>query len=257
MTQNDRIVYQFPISHYCEKTRWNLDAKGLSYRIHDLFPGFHRIRLRRLTGGLTTVPVLDDRGVIVADSAAIAIHLEREYPDRPLLPADEAARARARELEAYFDETAGRYARQWAYSEFITERRGGAAAAFFAGYSPSTRLLGKALAPLLEFVLNKEYTIGPQSIDSARNNVLEALDRLERETSGDPDRYLVGDKLSIADISAASLLGPVIGPPGSPWSEDISSPMPVPPSVRDLRAELRSRPGGAWVLARYGRDRHR
>jgi hypothetical protein len=28
--KTERTLYQFPISHYCEKTRWNLDAKRSS-----------------------------------------------------------------------------------------------------------------------------------------------------------------------------------------------------------------------------------
>jgi hypothetical protein len=36
-----RILHQFPISHYCEKTRWNLDAKQLEYRVKNQLPGPH------------------------------------------------------------------------------------------------------------------------------------------------------------------------------------------------------------------------
>ena len=45
-----RTLYQFPISHYCEKTRWHLDHKGLDYRVDNLFPGFHRLKSQRLAG---------------------------------------------------------------------------------------------------------------------------------------------------------------------------------------------------------------
>lgn len=31
-----RILYQFPLSHFAEKGRWLLDAKGLDYQIHNL-----------------------------------------------------------------------------------------------------------------------------------------------------------------------------------------------------------------------------
>lgn len=254
MNQRDRILYQFPISHFCEKTRWSLDAKGLSYRVRDLLPGLHRLTVGRLERGLSTVPVLDDGGTRIGDSAEITLHLERAYPDRPLLPAADAARARALELEEYFGKTAGRFARQLVYSHLIAERPGGAAAVFFEPYSPSIRLFGKVMAPLMERTLKKAYKAGPQSIDKATACILEVIERLERETSGDPGRYLVGDKLSIADISAASLLGPVIGPPQSPWSQGGSA-NTLPKGLLELRASLQSRPGGAWVLARYARER--
>ncbi|MCP3675846.1 MAG: glutathione S-transferase family protein, partial [Gammaproteobacteria bacterium] len=34
-------LYQFPISHYCEKIRWSLDYKNLDYKIINLLPGLH------------------------------------------------------------------------------------------------------------------------------------------------------------------------------------------------------------------------
>jgi len=76
MIDSERVLYQFPISHYCEKTRWNLDAKGLSFRVHDVLPGLHMLSLRRF-GKTTTLPLLVDRGTPVVDSANIAHHLKR------------------------------------------------------------------------------------------------------------------------------------------------------------------------------------
>ena len=56
-----RVLHQFPISHYCEKTRWHLDWKGLTYTTRNLLPGVHLVVNRRL-GGAGTVPLLvDDR----------------------------------------------------------------------------------------------------------------------------------------------------------------------------------------------------
>ncbi len=31
-----RVLYQFPLSHYCEKARWLLDHKELDYVAHNL-----------------------------------------------------------------------------------------------------------------------------------------------------------------------------------------------------------------------------
>src|SRR5690606_11485280 len=45
-----RVVYQFPISHYCEKTRWQLDHKGMPYQIRNLLPGAHRLFTRTRAG---------------------------------------------------------------------------------------------------------------------------------------------------------------------------------------------------------------
>src|SRR5690349_3667970 len=59
MSDGRRVLHQFPISHYCEKTRWNLDLKGLDYGIKNLLPGPHAV-INRLKVGAASVPVLID-----------------------------------------------------------------------------------------------------------------------------------------------------------------------------------------------------
>ena len=91
------------------------------------------------------------------------------------------------------------------------------------------------------------------TVVASRASILEAADRLERETDYDPDRYLGGDALTILDISVASLLAPVVAPGGSPWNESSE----LPSSILELRDEMRVRPAGLWVLRRYRDDRRR
>ncbi len=50
--------------------------------------------------GQGLVPVIEDGGVIVADSTAILRHLEERYPDPPLFPRDPARRA---ELDVFLE----------------------------------------------------------------------------------------------------------------------------------------------------------
>jgi glutathione S-transferase len=50
--------------------------------------------------GQGLVPVIEDGGVIVADSTAILRHLEERYPDPPLFPRDRARRA---ELDVFLE----------------------------------------------------------------------------------------------------------------------------------------------------------
>jgi glutathione S-transferase len=252
MSRKERLLYQFPISHYCEKSRWNLDAKGLSYEVRDLVPGIHILVVKRVAGK-RTVPVLLDRGKAIADSTAIAAHLEQAYPDRPLLPAGEADRARALDLEAYFDKKAGRAARQWMYGQLV-QTPGSAVAVMLEAYPAPVRLLGRALAPRIEGVLRKQYRLHPEGIAEARATLIAAFERIELETQSDPKRYLVGHALSLADIAAASLLGPLVAPPGSPWDSKEGRARETAP-IRELRAELSTRPGWAWALARYAHDR--
>ena len=256
MSPPERTLYQFPISHYCEKTRWNLEAKGLPYVLTNLLPGFHRLMTRRLTrGGRGTVPVLVDRGTVVSDSTDIALHLEKAYPEAPaLVPASGPERERVLELEAYFDEAAGKHVRSWVYAKMI-ESGTDLVPFLFGAFPLPARMLGRMMGPLVKKTLYRQYVRSPERTEESRVKMLEALERLEREIHGDPSRFLVGGTLSLADITAASLLGPLMAPPGSPY--EVRSTTAVPAELARLRAEVLARPAGQWVLRRYQEDRQR
>src|SRR5690348_13649193 len=85
MTEGSRVLHQFPISHYCEKTRWHLDLKGLSYGIKNLLPGAHAVINKRRVG-MASVPVLIDGDRAIGDSSDIALYLEERYSQAPLVP---------------------------------------------------------------------------------------------------------------------------------------------------------------------------
>jgi glutathione S-transferase len=248
-TAPERTLYQFPISHYCEKTRWHLDAKGLSYSVHNLLPGLHR-RVTQRVAGITTVPLLMDRGTPIGDSSQIALHLERTYPDTPsLLPASGPERESILELEEFFDDAAGIHVRRWLYGQLL---EGSVLASIMFPPGPG-RLLGRVMLPLIKSSLRKLYAIRPDTVEESRKRLLAGLDRLERQIDGDPSRYLVGNSLSLADITAASLYGPLVAPANSPWKERPG--VAYPSAATELRAQVRARPGGQWVLRRYEQDR--
>jgi glutathione S-transferase len=244
-----RVLLQFPLSHYCEKTRWHLDLKGLSYGIRNVLPGPHVFINRRL-GTDRTVPVLIDGVKAIGDSSAIALHLEERYSKSPLVPASPAERARVLELEEYFDETFGVAVRAWAYGE-IMRNPGMLRSVFFRGYGPLGRLLGYGMSGVLGHEIRRMYCIDPAGVEAASRTIDASVERLEQLIDGDPDRYLVGNGLTLADVTAASLLAPIIAPPASPWPLD----QPLPASFAPRRAALRARPAGKWVLNRYAKDR--
>ena len=54
-----RTLYQFPLSHFCEKARWLLDYKELDFVAHNLIPGVHRA-FAQLKTGQNRLPILRD-----------------------------------------------------------------------------------------------------------------------------------------------------------------------------------------------------
>ena len=91
-------LYQFPVSHYCEKVRWALDFKGLKYRKINLVPGPHVRKVLQMASR-SQVPVLEDGKVIVQGSAEIIDYLESKYPERSLTPKDPSLAEQARAWE--------------------------------------------------------------------------------------------------------------------------------------------------------------
>ncbi len=256
MPPSGRTLYQFPISHFSEKSRWNLEAKGLAFRAHHLIPGLHLLVTRRLTKGASgTVPILVDQGEIIHDSTDIALYLERAYPEAPaLIPTTPAERERVLELEEYFDATVGKNVRRWVYAQLL-EGQVDFRPLMFGALAQPSRAVGHAMYPLIKRVIQRQYVQTPAKVEASRVKLLEGLERLEREIQGDPARYLVGASLSIADITAAALYAPMMGAEGSPYA-----PQPgetVPPRLAEMRAHLLARPAGQWLVRRYREDRRR
>lgn len=242
-----RIVYQFPISHYCEKTRWHLDHKHLDYQVENLFPGLHRFKARRLAG-ITTLPILKDGDTVIGDSTAIAVYLEKTYPSAPLLPEDAQQREDILALEERFDRL-GVHVRRWIYGHLSSWDS--ALDGMLGSFRPLFGLRDLS-RPLLIKALHRLYGLTPDRIEKSAEQVAYGLALIEERLGNDPQRYLVGDRLSLADIAAAALYAPLFAPAGTPWHGMVGHDAASQAQI----AEWRLRPAGQWVLRLYAQARH-
>jgi len=245
----ERILYQFPFSHYCEKARWVLDFKGVPYRIHNQFPGIHARTNRRLTGR-TSVPLLIEQGqgIAISGSHEIALHLEARALGPSLLPKSATVRVELDHFIRHFDDVVGPAVRRYGYS-FILARPALFRDVFFDEYRGVAKLAGRWLARPLTLVIGNMYRVNATAeVGKLPDLVRSAADRVEARLGGAARtaRFLFGDELSLADITVASLLGPAIGPAGSPWAMDFDI-----PQLGKLREELRARPVGRYVAELY------
>lgn len=242
-----RQLFQFPLSHYCEKTRWHMDYKGLSYSTHNIFPGIHRARTRKLAG-VDTLPMLHDKRRWIGDSTTIALYLEENYPERSLLPPDPHMREEVMALEAYFDDV-GDDVRRWIFAYLVESPA--LAGMMFNPYPQPARLIGKAMMPLIRKGLKQLHRMSVKRVAASHLAINEALTRIETLLKGHVEGYLVGTQLSLADITAASMIGPLIGPVGSPWDNDEL----IPAVLSCARQAARARPAGQWALRIYREHR--
>lgn len=91
-------LYRAPYSTNVERVALALAHKGLEAE-SVVIDYRDRSEVERVSGQ-PLVPVIEDDGVVVADSMAIVAHLERRHPEPPLYPRDPAARA---ELDVFVD----------------------------------------------------------------------------------------------------------------------------------------------------------
>ncbi len=91
--------------------------------------------------------------------------------------------------------------------------------------------------------------ITPASAEIARRKTIEAMDRLTKELR--PSGYLVGDRFTVADLTAAALLSPIVGPPEFPYKAN----MPLPEASVKVRESVSKHPAFEWTLGIYRQHR--
>jgi len=253
-TQDKPTLWQIDISHYAEKARWALEHKGIDHNRRSILPGSHiPIALVLTRGAQPTLPVLQLDGRNIGDSTEIIAALEAAYPEPPLYPLDAEERARAIELEEWFDENLGPHSRLLPFYELIQEPEMFAEIAAESVPGP----LGKAKPVVGAYA--RAYTSIRWNANSeedavrAREAIGAAFDKLEAELDKGDGEFLVGDQLSVADVTAASLFYPVVVPPEGPLDPDL----PRPPALDRFRQSLSERRGYKWVQDTFSKHRHR
>jgi glutathione S-transferase len=237
------VLWHIAISHYSEKARWALDYKGVEHERRAPTPGAHMAVALWLTRGRhTTFPVLQLDGETIGDSTAIIAALERRFPDPPLYPEDSGERARALALEDFFDEEVAPHARLLAFHE--ATRDPATLERFTVDLLPARlRDSGAVRAGAARFFstfAGARYGVkSEQAAQLARQTVLAGFDRLESELASND--YLVDDRFTVADLTAASLLYPLVVPPEGPRLPKAAE------RFEAFRAPLRDRRGYRWV----------
>lgn len=122
-------------------------------------------------------------------------------------------------------------------------------ALFVSHASPAVQLAHRAMAPLLGGVMRRKMNITPASAEAARRKTLEAMDRLEKELR--PSGYLVGDRFTVADLTAAALLSPIVRPAEFPYRAAV----PLPEPGVKIRESLSTHPAFQWTLKIYRQNR--
>ena len=242
------LLWHFPVSHYNEKVRWALDWKRVPHRRVALSASY--LWRAWWATGRATLPVLHLEGRAIGDSTAILAALEQRYPDPPLYPRDPALRRRALEIEDWFDEEIGPPVRTFVMSALM-EQAGAARTVevLLPSAHPAIQRVFRAAHPIFRRYYYARHGMDAAARTAAQRLVRSGFERIAHELG--PSGYLVGDAFSVADLSAAAILAPLVRPPGTYWAGLGDYPDPVELAL----LELRGTPGYRWVGEMYRRHR--
>jgi len=120
-------------------------------------------------------------------------------------------------------------------------------------YGADRRRIGllETLTPLFCQVVKRRFRIRPETVEESREKVRAAFDKLEADVG--PSGYLVGESLTVADLTAASILSLIVVPPEFRYIK--VHPDERTAQFRRFRDSLKDRPGFKWVEDMYARHR--
>ena len=98
-----RYLYHLPLSPYSRKVRLVLAEKRLPVELRMEKVWERRADYLELNPAGTVPTLIEDNGLVIADSTVICEYLEEAYPDTPLLGRTLAERVEVRRLVAWFD----------------------------------------------------------------------------------------------------------------------------------------------------------
>lgn len=239
-----------PFSHYCEKARWAADYQGFAYREEKYLPGAHILPARKHRG--RTLPILVTETRAFVDSTDILQHLDSVAPSHlRLYPADPSMRRDVDALEELFDSRLGKATRLYAYHHGLPHP-GSLARLLAPSMSPLQRIAFRLALPLLAPQIRKRYRIDDASAQKAAATIHDVFAEASTHLK-DGKRYLVGDRLTAADITFASLAAPSLFPPMHPCLSSQLEGEPV--GVKEWAEALRDTPAGMHALRMYREHR--
>ena len=237
------VLWHIPFSHFSEKVRWALDYKGIAHRRRVLGSDY-LIKVWRATGQ-GKLPVLWLDGRAIADSTRIIAALEEHYPEPRLYPHDSAARQRALALEDDLDETLGPALRAAVVTPLFQHDPDFALRMLTTGMGSKAYPGLRRVLRVFPWYYRLRHRISERNLERDQATVATALDRIEQVRQG--RAYLVGEAFTVADLTAASLLGPLLQPPELQYRLQVE----LPGYLEDYRNGLLRHPALQWAAGIY------
>lgn len=213
-------LFQFDYSPFCAKIRHVLDYKRIPYQAVELTPILHKTMSRGISGQVK-VPYLRHHDQVVSDSTAIARYLEETFPERPILPSDSAEREQVLLLEDWLDEAFQPAMGKMAYLYLYLHPQIAIDDPNITTGMPMLDQHKDKLVPIMLGLNVRKSGLTAADLPRVEERLNEVLRRLQGLLKGKD--YLVGDKLTLADLtllghlSSVRLLPELIANPRWQW----------------------------------------
>ncbi len=189
-------LHQFRHSPYCLKVRMALAAKKLEYRTVEIAPAIGQIDIFQKTGQ-KKLPVLFDKETTINDSRSIIRHLEKIEIEPKLIPEGLKEASQVQIIENWADTTLAKSIKIVFFEELMKNP-------ILISYLFSNEISDS----MQKLLFNLPTKISSQISGLINQKEKESLRLNLKYLSNliDQGNFLIGEKLSIADISVASHL---------------------------------------------------
>ncbi len=246
MAATEPRLITLSISPFNELARWSLDHARVAYREERQALALHTVASRR-AGGKGTTPVLVAGDEVVPESAEIAEWADRRAPpERRLFPHGPAGRE-VRELLRRFGEELGPAARRVIWKHLIRDIDL-ACRYWQQGLSPRQARWQPVAMKLARPMAKRAMKLGEEDLAAAPGIVRAYFDEVAGRIA-DGGR-VVGDRLTAADISYASMASPALLP-NDGYPVRMPQPEDFPDEIATTIEELRAHPAGQYALRLY------
>lgn len=245
-----RTLYQFPLSHFCEKARWLLDYKELDFIAQNRMPGVHRA-FAQLKTGQNNLPILKDGERWIANSTQIALYLDATYPEHRLLSTDIHLREKILEIDQICNDL-GTHVRRWGLA--VTLAISDEPIEIMIGEKGYLRRFEKFSKPLLKSLVAKNYQLDEVKVAESKEALDQIIDDLNVRLIENGCRYMVGTRLGLADISVCSMLAPLLELEGTPWENEFHEAQSE--EFTHYKNKLLDLPLGQYVQRIYATERN-
>ena len=241
MSERPPTLLAFAPMINCEATRCVLEYYGLPYREVDRLFGWVNIRTF-FHGGYGEVPVLYGPGVRLSGPAPVVRRFDAERGKPRLLPPEEPLRTEINADWRLFHNGLSSGVAPLAYYHLLPQTRA-MIKSFGDPISPFGRAVLPYTYPAFRALLSTLLRLNPPRIEDCRTRINLILDRVDRRLAAHD--YMVGDRISLADIGMISACAPILLP--EHYAKWVPPPEDLPPAFMKVVEETRARPCAAYV----------